>query len=113
MITHAWPMRELHDDERADTVTAFTQRAIGWFAAHGIRVQRVMTDGAWSYTHNTSLARLLGHNEIRHLVTRPYRPQTNGKIERFHHTMVREWGHGVVYASHADRQRALPYWLGH
>ena len=104
---------ELHPDERAATVTAFTQRAVGWFAARGVRVRRVMTDGAWSYTHNTSLARLLAHNEIRHLVTRPYRPQTNGKIERFHQTMAREWGYGVVYASHADRQRALPYWLDH
>ena len=104
---------ELHDDERAGTVTGFTGRAIRWFAAHGIRVQRVMTDGAWSYTHNRTLSQLLDHHQIRHLVTRPYRPQTNGKIERFHQTMAREWGHGVIYASHADRQRALPYWLDH
>ena len=104
---------ELHADERAGTVSAFTRRALRWFDGHGVRVQRVMTDGAWSYTHNQSLARLLGHNEIRHLVTQPYRPQTNGKIERFHQTMAREWGHGVVYASHTDRQRALPYWLDH
>jgi transposase InsO family protein len=104
---------ELHDDERAGTVTAFTGRAIEWFASHAIRVHRLMTDNAWSYTHNRSLAELLDHNEIRHLVTRPYRPQTNGKIERFHQTMAREWGYGVVYASHADRQRALPYWLDH
>jgi len=104
---------ELHNDERAGTVTGFTRRALWWFSAHGVRVERVMTDGAWSYTHNRSLAQFLGHNQIRHLVTRPYRPQTNGKIERFHQTMGREWGHGVVYASHADRQRALPYWLDH
>jgi hypothetical protein len=50
---------ELHDDERAGTVTAFTQRAIEWFASHHIRVRRLMTDNAWSYTHNRSLARLL------------------------------------------------------
>ncbi len=56
----------------------------------------LMTDNAWSYTHNRSLAELLGTQQIRHLVTRPYRPQTNGKIERFHQTMAREWGHGVV-----------------
>ena len=104
---------ELHDDERAGTVTGFTRRAIEWFGSHEIRVQRLMTDNAWSYTHNQSLAQLLGDQKIRHLVTRPYRPQTNGKIERFHQTMAREWGHGVVYASHADRQRALPYWLDH
>lgn len=104
---------ELHLDERAGTVTGFTRRAIRWFSGHGVRVQRVMTDGAWGYTHNRSLAQLLGEQQVRHLVTRPYRPQTNGKIERFHQTMAREWGHGVVYASHTDRQRALPYWLDH
>jgi len=104
---------ELHLDERAATVTAFTQRAIGWFAAHGIRVQRLMTDNAWSYTHNRSLAALLERNEIRHLLTRPYRPQTNGKIERFHQTMAREWGYGMTYLTDRDRTRALPYWLSH
>ena len=104
---------ELHDDERAGTVTGFTRRAIGWFGAHGISVRRVMTDGAWSSTRNRSLAQLLAQHEIRHLVTRPYRPQTNGKVERFHQTMAREWGYWVSYLSHTDRQRALPYWLDH
>jgi len=104
---------ELHLDERAGTVTAFTWRAIAWFATHGIRVQRLMTDNAWSYTHNRSLAELLDHNQIRHLLTRPYRPQTNGKIERFHQTMAREWGYGMTYLTDHDRTRALPYWLSH
>ena len=72
-----------------------------------------MTDGAWAYTHNLALAELLGTHAIRHLVTRPYRPQTNGKVERFHQTMAREWGYGVVYASHHHRTRALGYWLRH
>ena len=104
---------ELHDDERAPTVTAFTERALRWFAARGIQVARVMTDGAWAYTHNRSLAALLGDAGIRHLVTRPYRPQTNGKVERFHQTMAREWGYGVIYRSHRHRQQALRYWLDH
>jgi transposase InsO family protein len=104
---------ELHDDERAPTVTAFTARALAWFAAHGIRARRIITDGAWAYTRNRSLADLLERQGVRHLVTRPYRPQTNGKVERFHQTMAREWGYGVLYRSHRHRHRALGYWLGH
>jgi transposase InsO family protein len=104
---------ELHDDERADTVTAFVERAITWFARRGIHARRVITDGAWAYTRNRSLARLLAERGVRHLLTRPYRPQTNGKVERFHQTMAREWGYGVLYRSHRHRQRALRYWLDH
>jgi transposase InsO family protein len=104
---------ELHDDERADTVTAFTERALDWFARHGIAARRVMSDNAWAYTHNRSLASLFLARGVRHLTTRPYRPRTNGKIERFHQTMAREWAYGVLYRSHRHRQRALGYWLGH
>jgi len=104
---------ELHDDERAPTVTGFVQRALAWFARRGIRVRRLMTDGAWAYTRNLSLADLLAERRVRHLVTRPYRPQTNGKVERFHQTMAREWGYGMLYLSHRHRQRALRYWLDH
>ena len=104
---------ELHDDERGQTVTAFVERALGWFARRGIRARRLMTDGAWAYTHNRSLADLLVHQGVRHLVTRPYRPQTNGKVERFHQTMAREWGYGVLYRSHHHRQAALRYWICH
>ncbi len=104
---------ELHDDERAATVSAFTERALAFFGTRGIRVRRLMTDGAWAYTRNRSLADLLARRGVRHLVTRPYRPQTNGKVERFHQTMSREWGYGVLYASHRHRQRALRYWIDH
>jgi transposase InsO family protein len=104
---------ELHDDERADTVTAFVVRALAWFAARGVRARRLMTDGAWAYTRNRSLAALLAERGIRHLVTRPYRPQTNGNVERFHQTMAREWAYGVLYRTHRHRQRALRYWLSH
>jgi transposase InsO family protein len=104
---------ELHDDERAATVTGFVDRALSWFGARGIGCRRLMTDGAWTYTRNRSLAALLLERRVRHLVTRPYRPQTNGKVERFHQTMAREWAYGVLYLSHRHRQRALRYWLGH
>ena len=104
---------ELHDDERAGTVTAFVDRALSWFARRGIGARRLMSDGAWAYTRNRSLADLLAERGVRHLVTRPYRPQTNGKVERFHQTMAREWAYGMLYLSHRHRQRALRYWLSH
>jgi transposase InsO family protein len=102
---------ELLADERARTVTAFTARALSWFAARGICAQRVMTDNAWSYTHNNSLRELFDTTGIRHITIKPHRPQTNGKVERFHQTMAREWAYGVTYRSHHHRDRALPHWL--
>jgi transposase InsO family protein len=104
---------ELHTDERAQTVTEFVVRALDWFAAQGITARRLMTDNAWSYTHNRSLAELLAAREIKHLRTQPYRPQTNGKVERFHQTMAREWAYGLTYRSSHHRNQALPHWLQH
>jgi transposase InsO family protein len=71
---------ELHTDERAQTVTAFVSRALDWFAAQGIQAKRLMTDNAFSYVRNRSLRELLAQREMRHLTTKPYRPQTNGKV---------------------------------
>jgi transposase InsO family protein len=102
---------ELHDDERAQTVTEFVVRALAWYARHGVICKRLMTDNAFAYTKNTSLAALLADNQIRHLTTRPYRPQTNGKVERFHQTMAREWGYGMTYATDRHRAAALQYWI--
>lgn len=104
---------ELLADERAPTVTAWVERALDFYAARGVRVRRLMTDNAWAYTHNRSLAELLRARGVRHLTTRPYRPRTNGKVERFHQTMEREWAKGVVYASHDARNAALGPWLAH
>ena len=104
---------ELHDDERAGTVTGFTQRAREWCSVQGIHVRTVMTDNAWSYTRNRSLARIFATRGIRHLRTKPHTPHTNEKVERFHQTMAREWGYGVMYPSSRHRQRALRYWLRH
>ena len=102
---------ELLDDERAPTVTAFLERALSFFAEHGIVANRVMTDNAWAYTRNRSLRELLERQQIRQLTTRHYCPRTNGKVERFHQTMAREWGYGVRYRSHRHRSAALPHWL--
>ena len=104
---------EIHDDERAVTVVAFLERALTFFAEHGISVRRVMTDNAWAYIHSRRLRELLARHGIRHLRTKPHRPRTNGKVERFHQTMAREWGYGLVYRSHHKRARALPHWLEH
>jgi transposase InsO family protein len=104
---------ELHDDERAATVTAFVERALRFFAEHGITAKRLMTDNAFAYVNNRSLGELLAAREIRHLTTAPYRPRTNGKVERFHQTMAREWAYGLAYRSHRHRNRALPDWLDH
>ena len=104
---------ELHDDERAGTVTGFVERALAFFAAHGITARRVMTDNAFTYTKNRSLGDLLAVRGIRHLTTQPYRPRTNGKIERFHQTMGREWAHGRSYPSSRHRASLLKDWLEH
>jgi transposase InsO family protein len=104
---------ELHTDERAQTVTAFVSRALDWFAGQGIQAKRLMTDNAFSYVRNRSLRELLAQREMRHLTTKPYRPQTNGKVERFHQTMSREWAYGMSYRSSHHRERALPHWLEH
>jgi transposase len=104
---------ELHADEKAATVTGFVERALAFFAEQGIVAKRLMTDNGFSYVKNRSLRELLARNDIRHLTTEPYRPRTNGKVERFHQTMGREWAYGLAYRSHNDRNRALPHWLDH
>ena len=102
---------ELHADERAATVTGFVERALAFYAEHGIPAKRLMTGNGFSYVKNRSLGELLAHRGIRHLTTQPYRPRTNGKVERFHQTMAREWAYGLAYRSRRHRNQALPHWL--
>ena len=102
---------ELQDNEKAATVTAFLERALVFFAEHGIVAKRLMTDNAFAYTKSRSLRELLAREGIRHLTTEPYRPRTNGKVERFHQTMAREWAYGLAYRSRRHRNQALPHWL--
>ena len=104
---------EIHADERAATVTAFTRRALDWFLAQGIVGERLMSDNAFSYTENRSLRELLWRRAIRHLRTRPYTPRTNAKVERFHQTLMREWADALEYASSDARREALPHWIHH
>jgi transposase InsO family protein len=104
---------ELHDDEKAATVTAFTERALDFFLEHGVVTERLMTDNAFSYVKNRSLRDLLTHRAIRHIRTRPYTPRTNGKVERYQQTLQREWAYALEYASSAARRASLPHWMRH
>ena len=101
---------EVLADERAPSVVGFLERALSWFAARGVQVTRVMTDNGPGYRSllHAAACRRLG---VRHLRTRPYRPQTTGKGERFIQTLTRGWAHGQVYASSAERTAALGRWL--
>jgi transposase InsO family protein len=104
---------ELHQDERAGTVTGFVERALAFFAAHGIAPKRLQTDNAWIYTKNARLAALLAEHQIRHRTVPPRTPRRNGKVERYQQTLKREWGLGQRYRSSQHRALALPHWLQH
>ena len=104
---------EIHPDQQATTAAAFLERALRFYQSHGIVAKRLMTDNAWIYVRSRAMRQLLTRHEIRHLTTKPYRPRTNGKVERFHQTMAREWACGLVYRSHHERAAALPHWLDH
>jgi transposase InsO family protein len=103
---------EVLDDERAESAAGFLRRAVAFFAERGFRVERLITDNGNAYrsTVHALCCRELG---IRHLRTRPYRPQTNGKAERFIRTLLNGWAWGAIYRSSAERTRALPGWLDH
>jgi transposase InsO family protein len=101
---------EVLGDEKATTAIAFLRRAVEHFAGYGIATERLITDNGSAYrsTIHAIACRALG---IRHLRTRPYRPQTNGKAERFIRTMLGGWAYGAVYRDSAERNAALAGWL--
>ena len=101
---------EVHDDETAATATEVLRRAVTWFAVRGITAERVLSDNGPAYRSHL-WARTCHELGIQHTRTRPYRPQTNGKIERFHRTLADGWGYARCYASEAERRTALPGWL--
>jgi transposase InsO family protein len=100
---------ELLSDERKETAAAFWTRANAYFAECGITVERVLSDNGSCY-RSTAFAEALG-NKIKHKRTRPYRPQTNGKVERFHRTLADEWAYAHLYRSDSERCDAFPAWL--
>ena len=101
---------EIHDNETAETAIGVLRRAVSWFADHGVTVERVLSDNGSAYRYHawrhacTDLGISPKH-------TRPYRPQTNGKIERFHRTLADGWAFSKHYTSESARRAALPAWL--
>jgi transposase InsO family protein len=99
-------------DEKASTAVSFLQRATAYYRRHGIEIEQILTDNGSCYrglVHAVGCRRL----GIKHLRTRPYRPQTNGKAERFIRTLINGWAYGAIYRSSQERTRALDGWLWH
>jgi transposase InsO family protein len=103
---------EVLPDEKATTAVGFLRRAVAFYARHGITVERVLSDNGSAYraTIHAVACKAL---QIRHLRTRPYRPQTNGKAERFIRTLLAGWAYGAIYRSSNERTAALDGWLWH
>ena len=103
---------EVLPDQKATTAVAFLRRAVAFYRRYGIEVERLLTDNGSAYVSalHALACRRLG---IRHLRTRPFRPQTNGKAERFIRTLLAGWAYGAIYTSSAERTAALDGWLWH
>ncbi len=101
---------EVLDDEKAGSAVGFLRRAVAFYAAHGITVERVLTDNGACY-RSTLHALACRALRLKHLRTRPYRPRTNGKAERFIRTLIAGWNDGAIYGTSAQRTAALPGWI--
>jgi transposase InsO family protein len=101
---------EIHADERATTAVAFWRRARAFFASYDIEVERVLTDNGPCY-RGSAFREELVRTAVAHTHIRPYRPQTNGKVERYNRTLLNEWAYARPYRSEAARTRALDTWL--
>jgi transposase InsO family protein len=103
---------EVLNDERAVTAAGFLRRAVAFYRRHGIEVEQLLTDNGSAYvsTIHAICCKALG---IHHIRTRPRRPQTNGKAERFIRTLINSWAYGAIYGSSSERTRALDGWLWH
>jgi transposase InsO family protein len=101
---------EVLEDQKGITAVGFFERARRWFVRHRIRVERVMTDNGSAYV-SRRFRQACKRWQIKHLRTRPYRPETNGKAERFIQTLVRSWAYGRPYRTSNQRTKALPKWL--
>ena len=101
---------EICVDEKADTAAGVLRRAVAWFAERGVTVERVLSDNGGCY-RSFAWRDACEELNIKHRRTRPYRPQTNGKIERFHRTLGDGWAYARFYSSEAERRAALPGWI--
>jgi transposase InsO family protein len=101
---------EVLPDEKGQTAAGFLRRAAEWFGSLGVSIERVMSDNGACYRANAH-RQACEQLAARHIFTRPYRPRTNGKAERFIQTLTRRWAHGAIYGSSQERAAALPGWL--
>jgi transposase InsO family protein len=101
---------EIHDNELGETAIAVLRRAVSWFHPRGVTVERVLSDNGGCYKSH-AWRDACADLQIKHKRTRPYRPQTNGKIERFHRTLAQEWAFARHYPNELTRRSALPSWL--
>ena len=103
---------EIHGDEKVATCAGFMARAADFFRSHGIdRIERVLTDNAWAYRKGLAWKKVLADLGASGKLTRAYRPQTNGKVERFNRTLLEEWAYLQPYSSNDERTAALPNFL--
>lgn len=102
---------EVLPNETGPTTAGFLQRMLLWFRAHGITVRRILTDNGPAYRKSLSFRRVITAARVRHRFTRPYRPQTNGKAERFIRTLLHEWAYAQAYSHSRFRSAALPKYL--
>ncbi|GAB3420484.1 hypothetical protein GCM10027569_48660 [Flindersiella endophytica] len=100
-------------DEKGGTCAAFLTRAAAWFAGHGVRIERVMTDNHYSYTRSKAVAQAMKTLHAKHVLIRAHCPWQNGKVERFNRTLQTEWAYRQVYLSNTHRLDALAPWLQH
>ena len=103
---------EVLPDEKGATAARFLRRAVDWLKGMGVQVERVLSDNGACYRSDIH-AQACAELGMRHLFTRPYRPRTNGKAERFIQTLTNRWAYGAIYGSSAERTAALPGWLDH
>jgi transposase InsO family protein len=103
---------EVLPDEKGATAAGFLRRAVEWFKGMGIGVERVLSDNGACYRSRVH-AQACAELRMRHIFTRPYRPRTNGKAERFIQTLTNRWAYGAIYGSSAERTAALPGWVDH
>jgi transposase InsO family protein len=102
---------EILPAEDGPCAAAFLERAISFFDDHQIRIERILTDNAWCYRRGNDWHLLLDEHGIGHRLIKPYRPQTNGKVERFNRTLLDEWAYASVFTNNDQRAEALTTWL--
>jgi transposase InsO family protein len=102
---------ETHDDEKGATAAGFLERAIAFYAALGVTVERVISDNAFAYRHSAAFRNVIDAHGIKQKFIRPHCPWTNGKVERLNRTLATEWAYARAWTSNTDRAAALPAWL--